>query len=45
MNATVKDVMTAEVVAVRRDTTFKELAATLRQYRVAPFPSSTTWAG
>src|SRR5438067_12539220 len=26
MNATVKDVMTADVVAVRRDTTFKELA-------------------
>ena len=27
MNATVKDVMTTEVVAVRRETTFKELAA------------------
>jgi CBS domain-containing protein len=38
MNGTVKDVMTAEVVAVRRDTTFKELAATLRQYRVSAFP-------
>jgi CBS domain-containing protein len=38
MNATVKDVMTAEVVAVRRDTTFKELAAALRQYRVSAFP-------
>jgi CBS domain-containing protein len=38
MNAKVKDVMTAEVVAVRRDTTFKELAATLRQYRVSAFP-------
>lgn len=38
MNATVKDVMTAEVVVVRRDTTFKELAATLRQYRVSAFP-------
>ncbi len=38
MNATVKEVMTAEVVAVRRDTTFKELAATLRQYRVSAFP-------
>jgi CBS domain-containing protein len=38
MNAKVKDVMTAEVVAVRRDTTFKELAATLRRYRVSAFP-------
>jgi CBS domain-containing protein len=38
MNATVKDVMTAEVVAVRRDTTFKELAAALRQHRVSAFP-------
>ena len=31
MNATVKDVMTAEVVTVRRDTSFKEMAATLRR--------------
>src|SRR5690242_11788936 len=38
MNAKVKDVMTAEVVAVRRDTAFKELAALLRQYRVSAFP-------
>jgi len=38
MNATVRDVMTAEVVAVRRDTTFKELAAALRQHRVSAFP-------
>jgi CBS domain-containing protein len=38
MNGTVLDVMTDEVVAVRRDTTFKELAATLRQYRVSAFP-------
>src|SRR6478752_5571191 len=38
MNATVKDVMTADVVAVRRDTTFKELAAALRQHRVSAFP-------
>src|SRR5690242_21941343 len=38
MNATVKDVMTAEVVAVRRDTTFKELAAALRQHRISAFP-------
>jgi CBS-domain-containing membrane protein len=38
MNATVKDVMTAEVVAVRRDTTFKELAAALRRHRLIAFP-------
>jgi len=38
MNATVRDVMTTEVVAVRRDTTFKELAAALRQHRVSAFP-------
>ena len=38
MNATVKDVMTTEVVAVRRDTTFKEMAAALRRYRVSAFP-------
>ena len=38
MNATVKDVMTAEVVAVRRDATFKELAAVLRRYRVSALP-------
>ena len=38
MNATVKDLMTTEVVAVRRDTTFKELAAALRRYRVSALP-------
>ena len=38
MNATVKDVMTTEVVVVRRDTSFKELAATLRRYRVSALP-------
>jgi CBS-domain-containing membrane protein len=38
MNAMVKDVMTADVVAVKRDTTFKELAAALRQHRVSAFP-------
>src|SRR5439155_18555798 len=35
MNATVKDMMTTEVVAVRRGTTFKEMAAVLRRYRVS----------
>ena len=36
--AEVKDVMTNEVVAVRRDASFKEMAARLRQYRVSAFP-------
>ena len=30
--------MTGEVVAVRRDASFKEMAARLRQYRVSAFP-------
>jgi CBS domain-containing protein len=38
MKATVKDVMSAEVVAVRRGATFKEMAASLRQYRISAFP-------
>jgi CBS-domain-containing membrane protein len=38
MNATVKDVMTTDVVAVRRGATFKEMAAALRRYRVSAFP-------
>jgi CBS-domain-containing membrane protein len=38
MNATVRDVMTTTVVAVRRDATFKEMAATLRRYRVSALP-------
>ena len=38
MKATVKDVMTTEVVVVRRDATFKEMAATLRRYRVSALP-------
>jgi CBS domain-containing protein len=38
MNATVKDVMTTEVVAVKRETTFKEMAAVLRRYRVSALP-------
>jgi CBS domain-containing protein len=38
MNAKVKDVMTATVVAVRRDASFKEMAARLREYRVSAFP-------
>jgi CBS domain-containing protein len=38
MNATVKDVMTTEVVAVRRDATFKEMVSALRRHRVSAFP-------
>ena len=38
MKATVKDVMSAEVVAVRRGASFKEMAASLRQYRISAFP-------
>lgn len=38
MNVTVKDVMTTEVVAVRRETTFKEMATVLRRYRVSALP-------
>jgi len=38
MNATVRDVMTTTVVAVKRDATFKEMAATLRRYRVSALP-------
>jgi len=38
MNPMVKDVMSTQVVAVRRDATFKEMAATLRRYRVSAFP-------
>jgi CBS domain-containing protein len=35
---TVKDVMSTPVVAVRRDASFKEMAAKLRGYRVSAFP-------
>lgn len=38
MKTAVEDVMTTRVVAVRRDATFKEMAATLRRYRVSAFP-------
>lgn len=38
VNVTVKDMMTTEVVAVRRETTFKEMAAVLRRYRVSALP-------
>ncbi|HYB17160.1 MAG TPA: CBS domain-containing protein [Streptosporangiaceae bacterium] len=38
MKATVKDVMSGEVVAVRRGASFKEMAASLRRYRISAFP-------
>jgi len=38
MKATVKDVMTAPVVTVTRGTTYKDVAAMLRQHRVSAFP-------
>ena len=38
MNARVRDVMTDEVVAVRRDASFAEMAARLHQDRVSAFP-------
>jgi CBS domain-containing protein len=38
MNHTVKDVMTTHVVAVRKNASFKEMAARLREHRVSAFP-------
>jgi CBS domain-containing protein len=38
IKATVKDVMTTSVVAVRRDASFKEMAAMLRSRRISAFP-------
>jgi CBS domain-containing protein len=38
MNATVKDVMTTHVVAVREGASFKEMATRLREQRVSAFP-------
>jgi CBS-domain-containing membrane protein len=38
MNATVNDVMTTTVVAVKRGASYKEIAALLRKYRVSAFP-------
>jgi CBS-domain-containing membrane protein len=38
MKLTVKDVMTNQVVAVRREASFKEMAARLRAFRVSAFP-------
>jgi CBS domain-containing protein len=38
MNASVKDVMTTQVVWVEHDTPFASIAASLRQFRVSAFP-------
>ena len=38
MSATVKDVMTNRVVAVRKDAPFKDIATLLTRYRVSAFP-------
>lgn len=38
MSARVKDVMTTRVVAVRKDATFKDIAALLTEHRVSAFP-------
>jgi CBS-domain-containing membrane protein len=38
MHATVKDVMTTHVVAVRKNASFKDMAARLREHRVSAFP-------
>jgi len=38
VNATVKDVMSTHVIAVRQNATFKEMAARLREHRVSAFP-------
>jgi len=38
VNATVKDVMSTRVIAVRQNATFKEMAAMLREQRVSAFP-------
>ena len=38
MNAIVEDVMTTHVIAVRKNATFKDMAARLREHRVSAFP-------
>jgi CBS-domain-containing membrane protein len=38
MNATVKDVMTSHVIAVRKSASFKDIVASLREHRVSAFP-------
>ncbi|HEX6932761.1 MAG TPA: CBS domain-containing protein [Streptosporangiaceae bacterium] len=38
MSVTVRDVMTTRVIAVRKDASFKEMAAMLRKSRISAFP-------
>ena len=38
MKTTVKDVMTTRVIWVKKDATFREMAAALRKHRVSAFP-------
>jgi CBS domain-containing protein len=38
MNTAVKDVMTTRVISVGKDTTFREMATALREYRISAFP-------
>jgi CBS-domain-containing membrane protein len=38
MSATVKDVMTTQVVAVRKNASFKDMIVSLREHRVSAFP-------
>jgi CBS domain-containing protein len=38
VSAVVKDVMTSDVISVRKDTPFEAIAAALRQHRVSAFP-------
>jgi CBS domain-containing protein len=38
MKAAVKDVMTTRVIWVRKDASFKEMAAALREHRISAFP-------
>ena len=38
MKTTVQDVMTTRVIWVKKDATFREMAAALREYRVSAFP-------
>jgi CBS-domain-containing membrane protein len=38
MSTTVKDIMTTRVISVGKDTTFREMATALREYRISAFP-------
>jgi CBS domain-containing protein len=38
MSTTVKDIMTTRVISVSKDTTFREMATSLREYRISAFP-------